>query len=64
MTGSAGMSYRWHDTLFAAHLIYGRGLRVGDLPAVAPNALHRTPYAVVNMGIAYDVKWSPDALSR
>jgi outer membrane receptor protein involved in Fe transport len=61
MTGSAGMSYKWYDTLFTTSLIYGSGLRVGDLPEVAPNALHSTPYGVVNLGIAHEFKWSPDA---
>jgi outer membrane receptor protein involved in Fe transport len=60
MTGSAGASYRWNDTLFTTSLIYGSGLRVGDLPEVAPNSLHSTPYGVVNLGIAHDIKWSPD----
>src|SRR5208282_3062935 len=31
MTGSAGASYRWQDTLFTTDLIYGSGLRAGDL---------------------------------
>ena len=31
VTGSAGVSYRWNDTLFTADLIYGSGLRSGDL---------------------------------
>ena len=35
MTGSAGASYRWYDTLFTISLIYGSGLRSGDL------SLHR-----------------------
>ncbi|MGA8610967.1 MAG: TonB-dependent receptor [Xanthobacteraceae bacterium] len=63
MTGSAGASYRWQDTLFTASLIYGSGLRSGDLEddGVAPNSLHATPYAVVNVGVAHDFKWSPDA---
>jgi outer membrane receptor protein involved in Fe transport len=64
MTGSAGASYRWNDTLFTADLIYGSGLRTGDLestPPVPPNSEHTTPYAVVNLGIAHDFKWSPDA---
>jgi outer membrane receptor protein involved in Fe transport len=61
MTGSSGASYRWNDTLFSTSLIYGSGLRVGDLPEVAPNALHSTPYAVVNLGIAHEFKWSPNA---
>lgn len=63
MTGSAGASYRWNDTLFTANLIYGSGLRTGDLQdnGVVPNSLHTTPYAVVNVGIAHDFKWSLDA---
>jgi outer membrane receptor protein involved in Fe transport len=62
MTGSAGASYRWQDTLFTTDLIYGSGLRAGDLSdGVAPNSLHTTPYAVVNAGMAHDFKWSPDA---
>jgi outer membrane receptor protein involved in Fe transport len=62
MTGSAGVSYRWYDTLFTTNLISGSGLRAGDLSdGVAPNSLHTTPYAVVNVGVAYDFKWSPDA---
>jgi outer membrane receptor protein involved in Fe transport len=64
MTGSAGASYRWQDTLFTTSLIYGSGLRVGDLestPPVVPNSLHATPYAVVNVGVAHDFKLSPDA---
>ncbi len=63
MTGSAGVSYRWQDTLFTASLIYGSGLRSGDLEddGVPPNSLHAAPYAVVNTGVAHDFKWSPDA---
>ncbi len=62
MTGSAGVSYRWYDTLFTTNLISGSGLRAGDLSdGVAPNSLHTTPYAVVNVGVAHDFKWSPDA---
>jgi outer membrane receptor protein involved in Fe transport len=63
MTGSAGVSYRWRDTLFSASMVYGSGLRTGDLEdnGVPPNSLHTTPYAVVNAGIAQDIKWSPDA---
>ena len=60
MTGSAGASYRWHDTLFTADLIYGSGLRAGELPDFVPNSLHTTPYAVVNAGVAQDFRWSPD----
>jgi outer membrane receptor protein involved in Fe transport len=64
MTGSAGASYRWNDTLFTADLIYGSGLRTGDLestPPVAPNSEHAPPYVIVNTGISHDFKWSPDA---
>jgi outer membrane receptor protein involved in Fe transport len=64
MTGSAGMSYRWYDTLFTADLIYGSGLRIGDLestPPVPPNSEHAPPYAVVNVGVAHDFKWSSEA---
>jgi outer membrane receptor protein involved in Fe transport len=63
MTGSAGASYRWQDTLFTMSLIYGSGLRSGDLEddGVPPNSLHAAPYAVVNAGVAHDFKLSPDA---
>jgi outer membrane receptor protein involved in Fe transport len=61
MTGSAGASYRWQDTLFTANLIAGSGLRASDLSeGVAPNSLHTTPYAVINVGVAHDFKWSAD----
>ncbi|MGB7098970.1 MAG: TonB-dependent receptor [Xanthobacteraceae bacterium] len=62
MTGSAGVSYRWNDTLFTADLIYGSGLRTGDLEdnGVPPNSEHVPPYAVVNVGVSHDFKWSPD----
>jgi hypothetical protein len=62
MTGSAGVSYRFNDTTVTADMIYGSGLRTGDIEDdnVPPNSLHTTPYAVVNTGIAHDFKWSPD----
>jgi outer membrane receptor protein involved in Fe transport len=62
MTGSAGLSYRLYDTTLTADMIYGSGLRTGDIADnnVPPNSLHTTPYAVVNTGIAHDFKWSPD----
>jgi outer membrane receptor protein involved in Fe transport len=62
MTGSAGVSYRLFDTTLTADMIYGSGLRTGDIEDnnVPPNSLHTTPYAVVNTGIAHDFKWSPD----
>jgi outer membrane receptor protein involved in Fe transport len=61
MTGSAGASYRIYDTTVTADMIYGSGLRAGDLPDFVPNSLHTTAYAVINTGIAHDIKWSPDA---
>jgi outer membrane receptor protein involved in Fe transport len=63
MTGSAGVSYRIYGTTMTADLIYGSGLRTGDLEddGVPPNSLHTTPYAVVNAGIAHDFRWSSDA---
>ena len=62
LTGSAGVSYRIYDTTLTADMIYGSGLRTGDIADnnVPPNSLHTTPYAVVNTGIAHDFKWSPD----
>jgi outer membrane receptor protein involved in Fe transport len=60
MTGSAGVSYRIYDTTLTADMIYGSGLRAGDLPNFVPNSLHTTPYAVINTGIAHDFTWSPD----
>ncbi len=62
MTGSAGMSYRIYDTTVSANMIYGSGLRAGELDdGVVPNSLHTTPYAVFNTGIAHDFHWSSDA---
>jgi hypothetical protein len=60
MTGSAGVSYRIYDTTLMANMIYGSGLRTGDLEDdnVVPNSQHTTPYAVFNTGIAQDIKWS------
>ena len=62
MTGSAGASYTFADTTkVTADLLYGSGLRTGDLSdGVVPNSLHTTPYAVINTGISHDFQWSPD----
>lgn len=62
MTGSAGVSYRFANaTTVTADLIYGSGLRTGDLSdGVDPNSEHTTAYTVINTGIAHDFKWSPD----
>jgi outer membrane receptor protein involved in Fe transport len=60
MTGSAGASYRFMDTTtISADMIYGSGLRSGELPDFAPNDQHTTPYAVINTGISHDIRWSP-----
>jgi len=56
MTGSAGASYRWYDTLFTTSMTYGSGLRSGFA-----NVDHTTPYAVLNAGVSREFKWSPDA---
>jgi outer membrane receptor protein involved in Fe transport len=63
MTGSAGVSYRFPDTTtVTADMIYGSGLRTGDLDdGVDPNSEHTTAYAVVNTGISHDFRWSADA---
>jgi len=59
MTGSAGVSYRFADTTkVTADMIYGSGLRAGDLSdGVVPNSLHTTEYAVVNVGITHGFQW-------
>jgi outer membrane receptor protein involved in Fe transport len=63
MTGSAGVSYRFPETTtVSANLLYGSGLRSGDIDdnGVPPNSEHATPYAVVNLGVSHDFKWSTD----
>ncbi len=61
MTGSAGASYRFmNSTTISADMIYGSGLRSGELPDFAPNDQHTTPYAVINSGISHDIRWSSD----
>jgi hypothetical protein len=62
MTGSAGVSYLFADTTkVTADMLYGSGLRAGDLvDGVVPNSLHTTPYAVINTGISHDFQWSTD----
>jgi outer membrane receptor protein involved in Fe transport len=62
MTGSAGASYTFADTTkVTADLIYGSGLRAGDIAdGVVPNSLHTTPYAVVNASVSHDFQWALD----
>jgi len=55
MTGSAGASYRWYDTLFSTSMTYGSGLRSDFV-----NIDHSTAYAVFNVGVAQDFRWSSD----
>jgi outer membrane receptor protein involved in Fe transport len=62
MTGSAGASYRWYGNLFSTSVIYGSGLRTGDLSdGVAPNSLSNPPYVVVNAGVSREIRWSADS---
>jgi outer membrane receptor protein involved in Fe transport len=56
MTGSAGASYRWDNTLFSTSLLYGSGLRSGFA-----NFDNNPPYLVVNTGVSRDFQWSPAA---
>jgi outer membrane receptor protein involved in Fe transport/opacity protein-like surface antigen len=57
LTGSAGMSYRWDQTLFTTNLIYGSGLRSGFA-----NFDHAAPYAVVNLGVTREFQVMPGYL--
>jgi outer membrane receptor protein involved in Fe transport len=62
-TGSGGVSYRWHDTLFSADFLVGSGLRASlPLPAgqttpyggtSIPNGDHLPSYTQVNTGISH-----------
>jgi outer membrane receptor protein involved in Fe transport len=62
MTGSAGASYRWYGNLFSTSVLYGSGLRTGDLAdGVAPNSLSNPPYVVVNAGVSREIRWSADS---
>jgi outer membrane receptor protein involved in Fe transport len=54
MTGSAGASYRWDNTLFTTSLIYGSGLRSGFA-----NIDHTTPYASANLGASREFQLAP-----
>ena len=55
MTGSAGASYRWNQTLFTVNMRYGSGLR-----SEFANFDHGAPYAVVNLGIKHDIQMTPN----
>ena len=51
LTGSAGASYRWNQTLFSANMKYGSGLPTGFA-----NSAFNEPYVTANLGIAHDVR--------
>jgi outer membrane receptor protein involved in Fe transport len=55
MTGSAGASYRWDETLFSATMIYGSGL-----PCGFANLFHEPPYATVNIGASREFQLAPE----
>ena len=56
LTGSAGASYRWDQTLFSINMKYGSGLPTGFA-----NSAFNEPYVTVNLGIAHDVQAFPGA---
>jgi len=51
LTGSAGASYRWNQTLFSANMKYGSGLPTGFA-----NSAFNEPYVTANLGIAHEVQ--------
>jgi outer membrane receptor protein involved in Fe transport len=55
-TGSAGLAYKWDQTVFSASLKYGSGL-----PDEFANSSHNEPYVTVNIGVAHDFILSPGA---
>ena len=57
VSASAGVTYRWMNTAFAADTLFGTGLRQdGTAPdgTVIPNGGHVPAYGVVNLGAAHD----------
>ena len=50
-TASAGVSYKWRDTLFLVDMLYGSGLRRGFA-----NTGHLPAYYPVNLGIVHEFK--------
>jgi len=50
-TASAGVSYKWHDTLFLVDMLYGSGLRNGFA-----NTGHLPAYYPVNLGVVQSFK--------
>ncbi|HKD48728.1 MAG TPA: TonB-dependent receptor [Rhizomicrobium sp.] len=57
VSASAGVTYKWMNTIFSANTIIGSGLRE-DATApdgtVIPNGGHVPPYGVVNLGVSHD----------
>jgi outer membrane receptor protein involved in Fe transport len=49
LTGSAGASYRWDQTLFSVNMKYGSGLPTGFA-----NSSFNQPYTTANVGIAHE----------
>ena len=49
LTGSAGASYRWDQTLFSINMKYGSGL-----PSGFANSTFNQPYTTANIGIAHE----------
>jgi outer membrane receptor protein involved in Fe transport len=49
-TGSAGLSYKWDQTVFSGSMKYGSGL-----PDEFANSSHDEPYVVFNVGVAHDL---------
>ncbi len=59
LTASAGVTYKWMNSVFSADTIFGSGLRQ-DATAPdgtnIPNGGHVPPYGVVNLGVEHDFK--------
>ena len=56
LTGSAGASYRWDQTLFSVNMKYGSGL-----PNGFANSWFNQPYATANIGISREFQAAPGA---
>ena len=56
LTGSAGASYRWNQTLFSINMKYGSGLPTGFA-----NSAFNEPYVTANLGIAHEFQALPGA---
>jgi outer membrane receptor protein involved in Fe transport len=56
LTGSAGASYRWNQTVFSINMKYGSGLPTGFA-----NSSFNQPYVTANIGIAREFQAFPGA---